>query len=132
MPRDTSNIAPGRPGFGQIHFPEGARKNGRRLALSEDVTIYRYSAADDGGGSPTETYTADKGTVKGRVDPVGGGGPREAAGTINENTTHIVTLEPGTGITPKDRVGIAGATWRVLMVQTVSDPWVTRMEVEAL
>lgn len=129
MPRDTSNIAPGRPGFSQEAFPEGVRKTGRRLALTEDVVIQRHSVTDDGGGVSEDSYTPDKAAVKGRIDPAGGESPREATGTINEATTHIVTLEPGTGIRTVDRVAIAGAVWRITAEQVVTDPWVTRLEV---
>jgi hypothetical protein len=74
------------------------------LALSATATIFSRTFASDSGGGGSATWVT-AGTVACRIDPLTAYS-RITAGAIDERSTHIVTIPPGT-IDVQNRVVIA-------------------------
>jgi hypothetical protein len=76
------------------------------LALSETGNVVAGSAASDAGGGSTVVWTAGA-AVPCRIDPVTDQS-RIVGGRIDERSTHVVTVPPGTAVSASDRFAIAG------------------------
>lgn len=86
------------------------------LALSDVGQVGAGTLVDDGGGGVT-TGWAYGGSIPCRIDPLTG---REAvvAGRINDRSTHLITVPPGTIVGTSSRFAIAGrGTYEVTGIQ---------------
>src|SRR6266550_2297134 len=74
------------------------------LALSDTAHVIAGSVIDDGGGGGTTVWTAGS-ALPCRIDPLTG---KEAlvADQIADQSTHIVTLPPGTAVRLENRISI--------------------------
>lgn len=126
----TRPLAPkaGLPGPGQLKFPEQAKEIGRLLGLTGTAIVLDYTEQDDGGGA--KEYSWDpRPPVRARKDTVGGA--RQAAlvaETIDETTTHIITLDGDVPISTDNRIEMEGALWAITAERQVTDQMVTRVE----
>lgn len=77
------------------------------LALSESGNVLTATSATDAGGGSTQSWTAGS-AVACRIDPVGGSGPGQVAERVDERSTHIITVPPGTPVTTNSRFSITG------------------------
>jgi hypothetical protein len=124
----------GLPGPGQEHFPEGARETGRALGLTDSITVLVYEDKGDGAGGSQPQWTS-RGSVRGRLDPVTSstrGFKDEIANVLNEETTHIVTLDQDSGVSTSDRLEIDGKRWIITTALDRSDALVDRFGVRGL
>lgn len=76
------------------------------LALSDRGNPLTLTSTDDSGGGASQSWTAG-GTVDCRVDPLTAQS-RVTGGQIDERSTHLVTVPPGTSVNASDRFAIAG------------------------
>lgn len=88
------------------------------LALSETGVILAGSASSDSGGGATESWAAS-GTVACRVDPINAfGNARVTGGVIDERSTHVVTVPPGTSVSTSNRFAVGSrGTFEVTAVR---------------
>lgn len=124
----------GLPGVGQERFPQGAKDSGLDLGLMDEVTILEDAETDDGAGSVHSEWT-DRETVRGRLDPitVSNRGMRDQIGDqLKEESTHVVTVDPGVDLTTANRVRINGQTWIVTAKLQHSNPLTERVAVRGL
>ena len=91
------------------------------LALSDVGQVGTLTATSDSGGGASQawTYGAD---LPCRVDPIGAGGSQDemvVAGRLNDRSTHVITVPPGTTVTIKDRFKVTGgSTFEVTAVRS--------------
>ena len=113
-------------------FLDGREPNQLRgiawLTLSETGYVLRGTAVDDGGGGVTQTW-GTAGTVQCRLDPLTGG-EDVFGGQVDDRSTHLLTLPPGTSLVDTDRVYIPQrGTFEVTAVRQRTREWTTRAEV---
>jgi hypothetical protein len=77
------------------------------LSLSETGVIYAGSVTSDSGGGGSFAWSAT-GTVDCRIDPLSAGGGGILAARVDERSTHLVTVPPGTSVTDASRFAING------------------------
>jgi hypothetical protein len=75
------------------------------VALSDTGVILAGTIVSDTGGGGTATWQA-AGTVGCRIDPISAGSGGVLGGRINEASTHLVTVPPGTSVTTDHRFAI--------------------------
>lgn len=102
------------------------------LSLSDQATWLTRTYTDDTGGGATVAWGTAGTAIPCRIDPVGGSGRGITAGRIDERSTHVVTVPPGTGVTADDRVVIASrGTFEVTATRTRTAQWSEVFEVIA-
>ena len=100
------------------------------LSLSESATILTLTATDDTGGGASTTWGTAGTAVPCRIDPLGGNGRGVTGGRIDERSTHIVTVPPGTPVTASGRVVIANrGTFEVTATRDRTAEWSRTFEV---
>jgi hypothetical protein len=77
------------------------------LALSESGNVLTATSVTDAGGGSTQSWVAGS-AVACRIDPVGGSGPGQVAERVDERSTHVVTVPPGTVVSTNSRFAITG------------------------
>jgi hypothetical protein len=77
------------------------------LSLSESGSVLTPSSTDDSGGGATQAWAAGT-AIPCRIDPLAATGRDMIGGRIDERSTHIVTVPPGTSISRASRFAIAG------------------------
>jgi len=90
--------------------------------LPDSCTISRKTRVPDGGGGSVERWTPVATGVPCRLHPAsaaagGGAGMDVGGGRLNDETTHIVTLNPKTDVRLEDRIDVDGALFEVLTVR---------------
>lgn len=101
------------------------------LALSESGNVLTATSVTDAGGGVTQTWTAGT-AVPCRIDPAGGGSRGQVAERVDERSTHMVTVPPGTVVTSNNRFVIAGrGTFEVTATHDQSAGLATMFEVVA-
>jgi hypothetical protein len=79
------------------------------LSLSDAGTLVTSSFTSDSGGGGTVAWSAGTVSIPCRIDPIGGAGnSRLTGGAIDERSTHVVTVPPGTSVDPQNRFAITG------------------------
>lgn len=104
------------------------------LALSDTGYLVSGTITDDSGGGGTMTWTAGTVGIPCRVDPVTGrGADRMTGGAIDERSTHVVTVAPGTTITAASRFAVDGrGTFEVTATHSQTGELASVFEVIAL
>jgi hypothetical protein len=100
------------------------------LALSDTGIIQRGTAASDSGGGASFAWAA-VGTVACRVDPINAfGNSRVTGGQIDERSTHVVTVPPGSSVTTRDRFAVSGrGTFEITAVRQLTAEMAHNFEV---
>lgn len=124
---------PGLRGPGQDVFPEDAKQHGRDLGLTEDATILKNEATDDGGGSKVDNWIVQESEIPGRVDPLSTvKSSGIVAGQVNEESTHVISLDPKATVSTKSRIEIDGKTWAVTAQRERTDELIIRVEAKGV
>jgi hypothetical protein len=111
-------------------FTEGAKSNARAIALTDQVTILEEKRTSDGGGDWTTEFKV-KETVAGRIDAAGGTGRGITAAVVSEESTHVVTMEPGAQVASTDKLEVGGVRYDVVTVRRYSGEASVMAEVRA-
>jgi hypothetical protein len=83
----------------------------------------------DAGGGGSFAWSAT-GTVDCRIDPLSAGGGGILAGRVDERSTHLVTVPPGTSVTDASRFAISGrGTFEVTATREQTAEQATSFEV---
>lgn len=77
------------------------------LSLSESGSVLTLTSTDDTGGGATQAWTAAT-PVPCRIDPLTATGRDMIGGRIDERSTHVVTVPPGTPVSVSSRFFVAG------------------------
>lgn len=102
------------------------------LALSDAGYLVAGSITDDSGGGGTMTWTAGTTGIPCRVDPLSDRS-RITGGAIDERSTHIITVPPGTTVTAASRFAVAGrGTFEVTATHMQTGELASAFEVIAL
>lgn len=118
MPRGLAQHH-GLRGPGQERFPESPRAQARTLALTGEATVLYRRDVGDGAGAHSYTWSPVAGLedLPARLDSAGGSGSGGlVAEQINEETTHVIHLEPSVELTASHRLRMAGDDWLVLAI----------------
>jgi head-tail adaptor len=130
MPRAA--VRSGLPGIGQDIFPEAAKQSGRDIGLTGEATIFKNEPTDDGGGSLKDKWVEVE-KIDARVDPLVAAKPIGlVADQINEESTHIISLDAGADVSTSSRIEIDGKMWAVTGKRTRTDPMIERVEVKGV
>lgn len=78
------------------------------LTNMTSAAVERLQTGADSGGGVTQVWGTAGANVPCRVDPLGGLGGVILAGRIDERSTHLVTVPPGSTISSNDRFAIQG------------------------
>ena len=100
------------------------------LALSETADVLSTVNTSDSGGGVTQVWGTAGANVPCRVDPLGGMGGVLLAGRIDERSTHLVTVPPGSTVSANDRFAIHGrGTFEVTATREQTAEFSTSFEV---
>ncbi len=78
------------------------------LALSETGELLTLTSTSDSGGGASQVWGTAASEVSCRIDPLGGAGRDVLGGRIDERSTHVVTVPPGTDVSAADRFVVSG------------------------
>lgn len=122
----------GRKGIGRQVFPETAKETGRRLALTDTVTILNLVSSEDGGGDLEREWVPGE-DVRGYIKPLrkfpSQAREQEPGGRVSEKTTHLVWLDPEVEVKTSDRVRIYDLDFLILGQETSTEGAFQRLEV---
>jgi hypothetical protein len=99
------------------------------LSLSDSGQVLSRTATSDSGGGATYVWAAGS-AVPCRIDPLGSDESRVVGGRIDESSTHLVTVPPGTEVATGNRFAITGrGTFEVTAARQQTGEWATTFEV---
>jgi hypothetical protein len=88
-----------------------------------------FLSLSDSGGGATYVWAAGS-AVPCRIDPLGSDESRVVGGRIDESSTHLVTVPPGTEVATGNRFAITGrGTFEVTAARQQTGEWATTFEV---
>lgn len=127
MPRHI--LLTGRPGLGQVHFPEDAKEAARLLGLTDQARVLVQGGTLDAGGAPIGGWTPGPWT-RARIDERSAERGEGSRGDQQvDAATHTVTLDADVEVTIANRIEIGGKVWAVIATPEVTDRAVRRVEV---
>lgn len=100
------------------------------LSLSDTGEVGTRTSTSDTGGGVTQIWNYGP-SVPCRVDPVLSRGDNEdvVAGRMADESTHVITLPPGTTVHHKDRFRVTNrGTFEITAVRTRTDEWARFLE----
>jgi len=102
------------------------------LSLSETGNVLTATSTSDSGGGASVSWAAGT-AVPCRIDPLGAGASRVTGGQIDERSTHVVTVPPGTDVSTGDRFAITGrGTFEITAVRELTAEFAHNFEVLAI
>jgi hypothetical protein len=121
-------------GPGQDIFPESAKEEARLIGLVDDaVLVFKREETEDSGGDWSSDYVPAEERIRGRIDSLGDqGSTGEFAASIDESTTHIVTVDPDADVDHKDRLEVEGQMWTITAERFFTDESTKRLQVKEL
>lgn len=100
------------------------------LSLSDVGTWLTRTYTDDTGGGATATWGTAGTAIPCRIDPLGGNGRSMTAGRVDERSTHLITVPPGTDVSTSDRFAVSGrGTFEVTAARERTAEWARLFEV---
>lgn len=78
------------------------------LALSDTGYVVAGTIVSDSGGGGTSTWTAGTTGIPCRIDPLTDRSARLTGGAIDERSTHVITVPPGSSVTAASRFAVDG------------------------
>jgi hypothetical protein len=102
------------------------------LALSDSGNVLTASSTSDSGGGATQSWVAGT-AIPCRIDPIADrGAARLTGGRIDERSTHVITVPPGTNVAAVNRFAISGrGTFEITATHEQTGEWARVFEVIA-
>jgi len=111
-------------------FPEEAKESGQHIGLTGTAVILENEPTDDGGGSLEDNWIP-KSEPRARIDPlVTAKAQGLIADQIDEESTHIISLDATANVSTKSRIEINSKVWVVTGKRERTDPLIQRVEVK--
>lgn len=97
------------------------------LFLSDTGQVLAGSITGDSGGGGTLTWGTAVADIPCRVETMSGS-EREIADRVADNSTHLITVPPGTAATHADRFLCTAGTFEITAVRTQTREWLRTLE----